>query len=681
MRWIGAMSLILLAYGQDPKFSSTTNLVVVNVAVRDRSGKPITGLKASDFDILEDDKAQKIAFFDEEKLSSEPLPAVSNAPSAAAEGGIEPPAGRRFQDKRLIGLFFDFSSMAPPEQLRAQQAAIDFLNKNMTASDVVSIMTFSTQFKTVQDFTGDRSSLIETLRRFRIGEGAELVADAPTGDTGDDDSGTGLFAADETEFNIFNTDRKLTALETAARTLAQFPEKKALIYFASGVSQTGTENQAQLRATINAAVRANVSFYPVDARGLVAAVPAGDATTTGSKGTGLFSGSAQTQARSKFNDSQETLFTLAADTGGKALLDSNDLSAGIRQAQRDLDSYYVIGYYSSNPQQDGKYRRIKVRLANAQLQAKLDFRPGYYAAKDWTRFTASDKERQLDEALQAGDPVNDLPLAIEIDYFRLARDKYFVPISVKIPGSAVGLGGKGDKRATELDFIGQVRDKSGKLVSAVRDGITVKMSEAGAAQLAQRYLQYDTGMALAPGPYTLRFLARENRTGKMGTFETKFTVPDLNADSKWSRLSSVVWAGQREPVSAAVGSAGTDRKLLANHPLVHDGEKLIPSVTRVFKRNQPVWLYFEVYDAQTDAETKAPAVAANLAVFEGSRKAWESSPVRATSSVAHRGNTVAFQMQLPAARLKPGQYTAQLNVVDELGRKFAFSRSALLIVP
>jgi len=92
-------------------------------------------------------------------------------------------------------------------------------------------------------------------------------------------------------------------------------------------------------------------------------------------------------------------------------------------------------------------------------------------------------------------------------------------------------------------------------------------------------------------------------------------------------------------------------------------------------------LYFEVYDAQTDAETKAPAVAANLAVVEGSRKAWESSPVRVTSYVAHRGNTVAFQMQLPAARLKPGQYTAQVNVVDELGRKFAFSRSALLIVP
>ena len=86
----------------------------------------------------------------------------------------------------------------------------------------------------------------------------------------DDNEDTGAaFVADETEFNIFNTDRKLQGLEQASRMLAALPEKKSLIYFAGGVSKTGVDNQAQLEATVTAASKANVAFYPVDTRGLI----------------------------------------------------------------------------------------------------------------------------------------------------------------------------------------------------------------------------------------------------------------------------------------------------------------------------------------------------------------------------------------------------------------------------
>src|SRR5262249_49232736 len=156
--------------------------------------------------------------------------------------------------------------------------------------------------------------------------------------------------------------------------------KKALIYFSSGTEKTGIENQSQLKATVNAAVRSNVSFYPVDARGLVAEAPGGDATVASPRGTGILTGTTQGGRRSSFQNSQETLFTLAADTGGKALLDANDLSLGIRQAQEDIHSYYTLGYYPSNIAQDGRYRRLQVKLVN-NTQAKLDYRNGYYASK------------------------------------------------------------------------------------------------------------------------------------------------------------------------------------------------------------------------------------------------------------------------------------------------------------
>src|SRR5207248_6333392 len=141
-------------------------------------------------------------------------------------------------------------------------------------------------------------------------------------------------------------------------------------------------------------------------------------------------------------------------------------------------------------------RRLKIQLVG-NTQAKLDYRNGYYASKTFQKFTAADKERQLEEALTLGDPVSELPLALEVDYFRVAKDRYFVPISVKVPGSAVGLVKKGGKQTTDFDFIGQIRDASGRAAGGVRDNITVKLTDADASQLEKRHLQYDAGLTLA----------------------------------------------------------------------------------------------------------------------------------------------------------------------------------------
>jgi VWFA-related protein len=577
----------------------------------------------------------------------------------------------------LLALFFDMSSMQPQEQVRAIDSAEKFIREQMTASDLVSIMTFGTKFKVVQEFTDNRDLLLDLIRKFAAGEGSELAGEATTGPDEEDDSGA--FTADDTEFNIFNTDRKLSALEQAAKKLGVFPEKKALIYFSSGVGKTGTENQSQLKATVNAAVRANVSFYPVDARGLMATAPGGDASTASPRGTGIFSGRSQQQIRTRVNDQQETLFSLASDTGGRAMLDSNDLGQGIVQAQKDISSYYIIGYYSTNEAQDGKFRRINIKLNNPALNAKLDYRQGYFASKVWTKFSAGDKERQLEDALALGDPVSELPMALEVDYFRVASGRYFVPLSVKIPGAAIELAKKGQREQTQLDFIGEIRDKAGKQVAAVRDSIPVKLTEVDAAKLAQRNLHYDAGLTLGPGDYTVRFVARENLGGKMGTFETRFTVPDLNQSGKQLRLSSVIWSNQREKLEAAVGSADSNKRLLAQHPLVHDGQKIVPSITRVFRKDQNLIVYFEVYDPTLDPERKAPSVSAELALYAGARKV-VAVPLRKNELAKNRPGVIPFEFSVALARLNPGSYTAQVSAIDEQGRKFAFPRASLVVL-
>ena len=376
----------------------------------------------------------------------------------------------------------------------------------------------------------------------------------------------------------------------------------------------------------------------------------------------------QQQQRDQYVNQQETLYSLATDTGGKALLDSNDLVSGITRVQKDIASYYVLGYYSTNPAQDGHFRRIRVKL-DSHPSAKLDFRSGYFAPKDFKTFTSSDKERQLEEALLLGDPMTDISLAVEVNYFRRGRGSYFVPIALKIPGSQIELARKGGAEFADLDFVAQVRDKTGKIAGGVRDNVRVKLAEEKAGQLATRQLEYDSGFTLAPGEYTLKFLARENVTGKMGAFESKFTVPDLDSENSWLRVSSIVLANQRAPLSSALGSAGQNGKSAAAHPLVQDGQKLVPSITRAFRKRQQLYVYFEVYDSR-------PQITASLSFFRGKVKAFESEVVHLTGTPGR----IPVQFEVPLAGLAPGKYTCQLNVIDELGEKFAFERMPVAVL-
>lgn len=679
---------------EQPTFTSNTNLVIIDVNVRDKSGKVVPNLGKNDFTLFEDGKQQTISVFDFQKLEGDtllpPVPAEKpvreaspvrkaavNAPTPTAPAPVI-----RYQNRRLVAMLFDFSAMQIPEQNRIQQAALKFVREQMKPADIVAILSASTgPLKIIQDFTDDKDRLEEVIQGFQIGAASELAGIAGNGgdDTTGEDTGA-AFNADETEFNIFNTDKQLATLGLAAKMLAGFPEKKALLYFSSGISKNGFDNQASLEAATNAAKRSNVSIYPIDARGLVASAPAGDASAAASRGTSILTGSQQQGQRDSFNDSQETLSTLAADTGGKLFVDDNDLALGMEKARDDIASYYIIGYYSTNIKMDGKYRRVEVKLSK-DVQAKLDYRSGYFGQKEFKKFTETDKEDQLSQALMLGDPLTDLSLSAELDYFRLARDRYFVPFSVKIPGAEIALAKSKGNAQTEFDFIGQVRDEHTKLIAVVRDGIRIKLSEKTAAQLASSPIAYDTGFTLPPGKYTFKFLARENETGKMGTYETKFTIPDLAPDRAALKLSSVVWSNQRQPLSDSLASADNKKKLIESDPLVQEGRKIIPSITHVFRKDQNLYVYLEVYDPGVSAAESKPSVAATLSFYRGKTKSFESQPVRLDAFAAKRGQTLPIEFQTPLAQLAAGRYTCQVNIIDENGRKFGFARTEIVVLP
>lgn len=667
--------------------SIRSQLVVETVTVKDKQGNPVEGLTANDFTLTEDGVLQKIRFCEHQTLpmTAELLP--KQAPSdedvtiyrKLARSQVTPEASDtlRYKDRRLLAIYFDMTAMPPGDQLRALTAAEKFIRTQMTTVDLVSILRYEGgSVDVLQDFTADRNRLLSILQTMIVGEGQgsiDSIDDASSADTG------AAFGQDDSEFNVFNTDRQLSALQTAATMLGALSEKKSLIYFASGLRLNGVDNQAQLHATVDAAIRAGVSFWPIDARGLVASAPLGDATQGSPGNQGMYSGTAAQANTSNFQQSQDTLFSLAGDTGGKALLDYNDLDRGIVNAQHAISDYYILEYYTSNPALDGRFRKIHVTAAKP-ADAKLEYRQGYYAGKEFGKFNTADKERQLEDALMLEDPVTELTVAMEINYFQLNRAEYFVPIVVKIPGRELALAKKSGAEHTLIDFVGEIKDVyGGNTVSNVRDNVNIKLTDATAAELAHRPIEYDTGFTLLPGKYLIKFLARDDETGRIGTYQTTFVIPNLNKETERVPISSVVLSGQRVDMKDALYDAmkGKDQaKAIAANPLVIEGKKLIPSVTRVFSRGRELYVYLQGYE-QTAASVK-PLVA-YVSLYKDHAKMFETKPVAVTPASTGKLAAVPLAFEVGLSSLAAGEYQCEVAIIDPTDAKATFWQAPIKI--
>ena len=683
------LSLVLLllpavVFAQEketPIFTSSTQMVVETITVTDKKGTPITGLTAKDFLLTEDGKPQTIAFAEYQKLPDAPAASVALVGSVAPVSRLtrtqisaEKPGDLHYRDRRLLALYFDMTAMPPQDQGRALQAAQRFIRTQMTGSDLMAILSFSGgAVQVLDDFTDNRSKLLETLQTLVVGEEQDFTgqpADAAASDKG------AAFGQNDGEFNLFNTDRQLSALQTAATMLGRVSEKKSLLYFASGLRLNGVDNQAQLHATVNAAVRAGVSFWPIDARGLVATPPLGDATRGSPGGVAMYNGASAAAVSDNLFRTQDALYALAADTGGKALIDNNDLARGIVNAQQAIPSYYLIGYYTTNPTLDGKLRRVKISLVG-ELSADLSYRQSYYAGKEFKKFSTVDKERQLEDALMLGDPITELTIALEINYFQLNRAEYYVPLAVKIPGSELARAKRGGAERTTIDFLGEIKEGN-RTVANLRDKVDLKLSSETAAELSKRPITYDTGYTLLPGSYTLKFLARDAETGRIGTYVRSFVIPNLNKELVKLPISSVVLSSQTVDMQDALFNAKDKLHAQNINPLVREGRKMVPSVTHVFSRAKPMYAYLQAYQQQ--AATAQPMVG-YVSFYQGGRKVFEATPVASTTAMDNRLKTTPLQFRFPLESLVPGEYVCQVSVLSPGDKKAAFWRTPVMITP
>jgi VWFA-related protein len=694
--WLGMVA----ASAQNPTTQQTgdstfhinvnANIVLTNVVVRDKkTGALVKDLKASDFTVLENNKPQKIASFDYENVDQA---AVLNEKTTVGKASVADLLEHNFaakpadlRDHRLIVLFFDLSSMQDEDIDRAVDAATKYVNEQMQPADLVACVSMSTGLTMDQDFTNDKTALMHAINGYN-GTDTTGFGAGTTGSTDGTSDDTTQFAADDTEYNSLNTDRELMAIRAISKSLERVDQRKSMIYFSGGLTRNGIENQASLRAATNEAAKANMAIYSVDSRGLQALPPVGDASKGSLRGNSAYTGSAATAQLAANYASQETLGTLAADTGGKFFSDSNDFGPAFQQVQHDTEAYYILGFHSTNPAQDGAFRHLTVKVNRNDVS--LQYRQGYYAPADFQHQKTEDRELALQEQMRSDIPATDVAVYLQAMYFRQAENLYYVPVSLIVPGSQIPFIKNGDRDKASIDILGRVQNAQGITVGTVRE--TVKLALDESQQVQRRNIQYSTGFTLAPGKYRMKFVVRENQTGAMGAFEigdekndNDFIVPELKKAP--IKLSSVLVASQRTPNTTK------------NSPnlMVRDGVEYVPNIAHVFRQDQHLYFLYEVYDATKEKNAPAPAAAPGLERREGGpvhvltsieflnggTKVYETSLITADVVNVPQRNAVAFQFDVPLTGLKPGTYICQVNVIDDAGGSFSFPRMALRVQP
>jgi VWFA-related protein len=648
-------------------------LVLTNVVARDsKTGEFVSGLKQSDFTVYENGKQQQVSTFDFQSVEmATPLKegTVSGLAAGATGDGskaVVVTKTEELRNHRLIVMFFDLTSMQSEDLDRAVDAARDFLKQKMQPADLVALVSLGDTLKVDQDFTADKTTLAREVGAYNGTEGEGFASGSTSSSNQVED--TTSSTADESEYNDLNTDRELFALRAIAKSLQKIEEKKSMLYFSGGISRDGIENQASLRSAINAAVRANMSIYSVDVRGLETVSVLGDASTGSLRGTSGFSGAALGNNQSSNFASQEVMATLSSDTGGTAFFDSNDFSPAFAKVQSDNSAYYAIGFHSTDSARDGRYRRLSIKINKPGI--KLEYRPGYYSPSDFKHSGKEDREQELQDELASDLPSTDMAVYLDAMYFKMDESRFYVPVSLVVPGSQIPFVKGGDKDKATLDVIGSVTDEMKRQIGSARE--TVKLNLDTAIGARQKNIQYTTSFNLPAGKYKLKFVVRENQTGRMGSFEADITLPDLKKAPL--KMSSILLASLRQPSKKQT-------------PLVHEGQEYVPNISHVFRQDQHLYLLYEIYNpakeklaADAPKGTKAGIrLLSSLELIQGSTKVYETPLIEAKTINVEGRDAVAVELDVPLSGLKPGQYLCQLNVVDDAGSAFAFPRFAVLV--
>jgi VWFA-related protein len=660
-----------------PTFKAQVEYVEVDALVTDQRGQFVPNLQKDDFQVLEDGKRQTISEF-----FTVGIPVERPQRPLFADRPIEPDVqtNERPFDGRVYVMVLDDLHVAALRSQRVKIAARQFIERNLGANDLMAIVSTGGRAQDAQEFTNNKRLLLAAVDKF-IGQKLPSVTINRNNEyfrTADSGAAGGR-VPDPDEFQRVQYTRNLL---TTLRKVAEWfggvhGRRKTMLLFSEGIdydlndvirapeaqSSSASDIMLEIRETVGATARSNVSIYSIDPRGLTTL---GDETIEVTQfadandpvaGAGI----GQSSLRNELQVSQDSLRTLADDTGGFAIVNRNDFATAYDRIVADNSTYYVLAYYPPQDKRNGRYHRIDVKVNRPGLVVRA--RRGYVGvnSKPAPRNTKTTMAPELLDAFNSPLPVSGVPMKVFAAPFKGVAPNASVLVGLELRGSALTLDAN-----SKLEVSMMAADAKGKTFGGRVDTLTLNLRPETRTRVEQTGIRVLNRMDLPPGRYQLRVAARDSAKSNVGSVIYDLDVPDFYKEKL--SLSGV-----------ALTSMGSGAYMVPKQD--EDLKAVLPSAPvaqRAFAQNDEIALFAEVYDNSGTASHKV-SIQTTVITDEG-RVLYKTDDVRDSSELGGAKGGYGYAARIPLSGIPPGLYVLSIEVRSTLSQNAPITRQIQIVV-
>lgn len=652
-------------------FAVEVGYVEVDAIVTDRNDQPVRDLKREDFVVLEDGKPQPIELF-----TQVDIPYDRPEPAAAAPVPLDVQTNARAFEGRLYVIVLDELHTSPTRSLLVRAAARRFLERHFSDGDLAAVVHTQGSDRDGQGLTGDRRLLLDAVDKFvgrklpstTMSRLDQYRRDQPTRQQGD------AVRDPEEMQRAYNARASLDTLKSVSDWLSRIRgRRKAVLFLSEGIDYnlydqiTNREASSildSLRAATATAIRANVSFYAIDPRGLgglgdemMEIQPVFDEPSLGLDTQGL---------ESDLRLSQDSLRTLADETSGFAAVNTNDFTSAFARVVKDSSAYYVLGYYPPGQRKDGSFHKLEVKVSRPGLRVRA--RNGYSTPRTKApkppALTGRDTSPVLAELLESPLPRPGLPMQMQATAFEGQAGKDKVVLAIEVAGEGFRFTEKDGMFHDTLELSLLSVDAAGK-TSGANQKVQLDLKPRTHQMVQATGFRVVSALDVPPGRYQFRVAARAVNADSVGSVFYDLDVPEFAKQPLG--FSGLVLT------SATAGVVPT----AGNVPMLKDVLPNPPTATRAFYPLDTLALFTEIYDAESTAHTLD--VVTSLTAADGT-VAFRTADERQTGVRKEgAGTTIVHTAQIPLKTIPPGLYTLRVEAKSRMGKKPPRAQRSLLI--
>ena len=680
-----------------------SNLVNIDVMVKDKKGKYVADLKAEDFTIFENGVQQKIEFFDA------PLIGATNRTSTAASGDVKTdPAAPPAITRNYVTLVVDTQNTDITNLKPVREGTIKYIKEQITDGDVVALLTVTNGLQLLQPFTHDKAKLIAALENLGVRaasknleqaniteninslrSGLEGASGAPIDTQAAGSNAARLmimqrmldqFVMLRTALSLQQSRPVLAAVASICEGLRPIPGKKTLVLFSQGFV-TPAVLDWQVQSTIDIANRANVAIYIIDSAGLKASAPTNTSLGGGSQLGGISAATSQEQriravgGETVFDTSRQEgqsreydiLYRMSGDTGGRFLKGNNDIGQGLERINQEIQSRYTLAYRSTNQNFDGSFRKVKIEVRRPDAQ--ILSRSGYYAIPPEEIVLLSPADKKLFDNFGAIESNPGMPVSVSLSHFRSRDGLYTVPVAIELPPEAVQVERKGDKRLMQLEVLGILKMTPDKVLSRLGGHFNVSLTDRDYQSIVSNKIYYRQDLILTPGDYTIDLIVKDRQSGKMSARREHLVLPDM--DSEFATTGLVV--------SRYVEAANPQ----ATEPDVFTVRKttIRPSTSREFRATDNLVMLMSIYNAANNPDTGKPMVRVTARLMKDGQPATKPFDFVLTEVENEPVPHLTFAEYIRLTGMTPGNYIVTIESKDMVTKKVVKQELPFKIVP